>query len=88
MPRYQLIHLLPKEEQLWLRKYAGALSAQVALLTGAQLEVPAQQVVQVQRIMEAAYRSNDEKITVLQELFVALWRIVCYNEKNAAEVLL
>ena len=48
----------------YIEKYAGVLSAQVALLTGAQLEVPAQQVVQVQRIMEAAYRSNDEKITV------------------------
>jgi len=31
-----------------------------SLLTGAPLEVPAQQAVQVQRIMEAAYRSNDE----------------------------
>ena len=29
-------------------------------LTGAPLEVPATQAVQVQRIMEAAYRSNDE----------------------------
>jgi predicted dehydrogenase len=35
-----------------------------SLLTGAPLEVPAQQAVQVQRIMEAAYKSNDEKITV------------------------
>ena len=35
-----------------------------SLLTGAELEVPAQQAVQVQRIMEAAYRSNDEKVTV------------------------
>lgn len=35
-----------------------------SLLTGAALEVPAQQAVQVQRIMEAAYQSNDEKITV------------------------
>lgn len=31
-----------------------------SLLTGAPLEVPAQQAVRVQRIMEAAYRSNDE----------------------------
>ena len=31
-----------------------------SLLTGAPVEVPAQQAVQVQRIMEAAYRSNDE----------------------------
>ena len=31
-----------------------------SLLTGAPLEVPASQAVQVQRIMEAAYRSNDE----------------------------
>ena len=31
-----------------------------SLLTDAPLEVPAQQAVQVQRIMEAAYRSNDE----------------------------
>jgi predicted dehydrogenase len=31
-----------------------------SLLTGAPLEVPATQAVQVQRIMEAAYRSNDE----------------------------
>ena len=29
-----------------------------------------------------------KKIVLLQELFVALWRIVCYNEKNTAEVLL
>jgi predicted dehydrogenase len=35
-----------------------------SLLTGAPVEVPAQQAVQVQRIMEAAYRSNDEKITI------------------------
>ena len=35
-----------------------------SLLTGAKLEVPAQQAVQVQRIMEAAYKSNDEKVTV------------------------
>ena len=32
-----------------------------SLLTGAPLEVPASQAVQVQRIMEAAYASNDEK---------------------------
>ena len=32
-----------------------------SLLTGSALEVPAQQAVQVQRIIEAAYRSNDEK---------------------------
>ncbi len=31
-----------------------------SLLTGAPLEVPASQAVQVQRIMEAAYASNDE----------------------------
>ena len=31
-----------------------------SLLTGAPVEVPASQAVQVQRIMEAAYRSNDE----------------------------
>ena len=31
-----------------------------SLLTGAPVEVPAQQAVQVQRIMEAAYKSNDE----------------------------
>ena len=31
-----------------------------SLLTGAPLEVPAWQAVQVQRVMEAAYRSNDE----------------------------
>ena len=35
-----------------------------SLLTGAPLEVPACQAVQVQRIMEAAYQSNDEKVTV------------------------
>lgn len=32
-----------------------------SLLTGAPLEVPASDAVQVQRIMEAAYRSNNEK---------------------------
>lgn len=32
-----------------------------SILTCAPLEVPAQQAVQVQRIMEAAYRSNDER---------------------------
>ena len=35
-----------------------------SILTGAPLEVPAAQAVQVQRVMEAAYRSNDEKITI------------------------
>ena len=35
-----------------------------SLLTGAPLEVPAQQAVQVQRVIEAAYRSNDEKTTI------------------------
>ena len=35
-----------------------------SLLTGAPLEVPATQAVQVQRIMEAAYRSNDEGMIV------------------------
>ena len=35
-----------------------------SLLTGAPMEVPAEQAVQVQRIMEAAYRSNDEKTIV------------------------
>ena len=32
-----------------------------SLLTGAPLEVPARQAVQVQRVMEAAYHSNDQK---------------------------
>ena len=37
-----------------------------SILNNTPLEVPAQQAVQVQRIMEAAYRSNDErKIVVL-----------------------
>ena len=36
-----------------------------SLLTGAELEVPACQAVQVQRIIEAAYKSNDEKTTVV-----------------------
>lgn len=36
-----------------------------SILTGAPVEVPAEEAVQVQKIMEAAYRSNDEKITVL-----------------------
>ena len=31
-----------------------------SILTGAPVEVPAEQAVQVQRVMEAAYRSNDE----------------------------
>lgn len=35
-----------------------------SLLTGAPLEVPAQQAVQVQRVMEAAYLSNDAGKTV------------------------
>ena len=35
-----------------------------SILTGAPLEVPAAQAVQVQRVMEAAYRSNDEHITI------------------------
>jgi predicted dehydrogenase len=35
-----------------------------SLLTGAPLEVPASQAVQVQRIMEAAYRSNDDRVIV------------------------
>lgn len=35
-----------------------------SLLTGAPLEVPADEAVQVQRIMEAAYRSNDSKTTI------------------------
>ena len=35
-----------------------------SILTGAPVEVPAEEAVQVQRIMEAAYRSSDEGITV------------------------
>lgn len=35
-----------------------------SILTGAPIEVPAKEAVQVQRIMEAAYRSNDERITI------------------------
>ena len=35
-----------------------------SILTGAPVEVPAEQAVQVQRVMEAAYRSNDEKCVV------------------------
>ena len=35
-----------------------------SILTGAPLEVPADDAVQVQRIMEAAYRSNDEGIVI------------------------
>mgnify|MGYP003313443878 CR=1 FL=1 len=35
-----------------------------SILTGAPLEVPAEEAVQVQRVMEAAYRSNDEKTTI------------------------
>lgn len=35
-----------------------------SLLTGAPLEVPASQAVQVQRIMEAAYKSNDDRVIV------------------------
>ncbi len=35
-----------------------------SILTGAPLEVPAEDAVQVQRVMEAAYRSNDERITM------------------------
>lgn len=35
-----------------------------SILTGAPLEVPASDAVQVQKIMEAAYRSNDEGITI------------------------
>ena len=35
-----------------------------SLLTGATLEVPAQQAVQVQRIMEAAYESAESKTRV------------------------
>jgi predicted dehydrogenase len=35
-----------------------------SLLTGADVEVPAWQAVQVQRIMEAAYKSNDEGVII------------------------
>ena len=35
-----------------------------SILTGAPVEVPAEEAVQVQRVMEAAYRSNDEGITI------------------------
>ena len=35
-----------------------------SILTGAPLEVPASDAVQVQRVMEAAYRSNDEKCVI------------------------
>jgi len=35
-----------------------------SILTGAPVEVPAEEAVQVQRIMEAAYRSSDEGVTV------------------------
>ena len=35
-----------------------------SILTGAPLEVPAEEAVQVQRVMEAAYRSNDEKVVI------------------------
>ena len=35
-----------------------------SILTGAPVEVPAEEAVQVQRVMEAAYRSNDEKCVV------------------------
>lgn len=35
-----------------------------SILTGAPLEVPASEAIQVQRVMEAAYRSNDEKCVV------------------------
>jgi len=35
-----------------------------SVLTGAPLEVPAGDAVQVQRVMEAAYRSNDEKCVI------------------------
>ncbi len=35
-----------------------------SILTGSPLEVPAADAVQVQRVMEAAYRSNDEKVTI------------------------
>ena len=31
-----------------------------SILTGAPLEVPAEDAIQVQRVIEAAYRSNDE----------------------------
>ncbi len=35
-----------------------------SILTGAPLEVPAEDALQVQQVMEAAYRSNDEEITI------------------------
>lgn len=35
-----------------------------SILTGAPVEVPAEEAVQVQRVMEAAYRSNDEGRTI------------------------
>ena len=35
-----------------------------SILTGVPVEVPAEEAVQVQRIMEAAYRSSDEGVTV------------------------
>ena len=35
-----------------------------SILTGAPVEVPAEEAVQVQRVMEAAYRSNDEARTI------------------------
>ena len=36
-----------------------------SVLTGAPLEVPAEEAVYVQKVMEAAYRSNDEKRTIV-----------------------
>ena len=35
-----------------------------SILNNLPLEVPAEDAVQVQRVMEAAYRSNDEKCVV------------------------
>jgi predicted dehydrogenase len=35
-----------------------------SILTGAPVEVPAEEAVQVQRVMEAAYRSNDDARTI------------------------
>ena len=35
-----------------------------SILTGAPVEVPASDAIQVQKVMESAYRSNDEGVCV------------------------
>lgn len=62
---------IPDEASTWRVEFGNTYAREIesfsnSVLTGAPVEVPASEAVQVQRIMEAAYRSNDEgKIVTL-----------------------